>query len=149
MFVFASNSGHFRINDTLLFLAPLLLLNYFCFIFFFAKKWGWGSLSHPSPSLCAVPVYRVMKIAVFFHTSSESIVHLFWSCRQTSHFWNKLTEWLKHLNLLSRDFVLTNITALGLKPDISQFPLLINYCFLLARYHIWLAQRNGNLLQDI
>ena len=76
----------------------------------------------------------------FCHTSSESIIHLFWSCSQTSHFWNKLTEWLKHSNLLPRDYVLTNTTALGLRPDISQFALLINYCFLLARYHIWLAK---------
>jgi len=28
----------------------------------------------------------------FCHTSSESIIHLFWSYHQTSHFWNKLTE---------------------------------------------------------
>ena len=76
----------------------------------------------------------------FCHTSSESIIHLFWTCRQTSHFWNKLTEWLINLNILPRDYALTNITALGLRPDISQFALLINYCFLLARYHIWLAK---------
>ena len=77
----------------------------------------------------------------FCHTSSESIIHLFWTCRQTSHFWNKLiTEWLKNLNLLPRDYALTNTTALGLRPDISQFAILINYCFLLARYHIWLAK---------
>jgi len=81
----------------------------------------------------------------FCHTSSESIIHLFWSCHQTSHFWNKLTEWLKHLNfllILPRDYALTNITALGLRPGISQFVLLINYwyCFLLARYHIWLGK---------
>ena len=30
-FGFASNSGHFRINDFLLFFTPLLLLNYFLF----------------------------------------------------------------------------------------------------------------------
>ena len=76
----------------------------------------------------------------FCHTSSEPIIHLFWSCSQTCYFWNKLTEWLKHSNLLPRDYVLTNATALGLRPDISQFALLINYCFLLARYHIWLAK---------
>jgi len=63
-----------------------------------------------------------------------------WSCCQTSHFWNELTEWLKKLNLLPRDYAFTNITALGLRPDISQFAFLINYCFLLARYHIWLAK---------
>ena len=27
---------------------------------------------------------------------------------------------------------------------VSQFALLINYCFLLARYHIWLAKSNEN-----
>ena len=56
----------------------------------------------------------------FSHTSTGSIIHLFWSCSQTSYFWNKLTEWLKRLNLLPRDYVLTSTTALGLRPDISQ-----------------------------
>lgn len=76
----------------------------------------------------------------FCLTSSESLIHLFWTCNHTSHFWNKLTEWLINLNVLPRDYALTNTTALGLRPDISQFALLINYCFLLARYHIWLAK---------
>ena len=31
VFAFASNSGHLRINDFLLFFTPLLLLNYFLF----------------------------------------------------------------------------------------------------------------------
>ena len=40
-FVFASNSGHFRINDVLLFFTPLLLLNYFLFnLFLFLQKSG-------------------------------------------------------------------------------------------------------------
>ena len=75
----------------------------------------------------------------FCHTYSESLIHLFWSCRQTSHIWNKVTEWLRNLNLLPRDYAVTNVTALRLRPDISQFGLLINYCFLLAWYHIWLT----------
>ena len=80
----------------------------------------------------------------FCPNSSESLVHLFWSCRQTSQFWNNVTEWLKNLNLLPRDYTLKNITALGLRPDISHFAPLINYCFLLARYHIWLAKTKEN-----
>ena len=80
----------------------------------------------------------------FCHTSSESLVHLFWSCRQTSQFWNNVTEWLKNLNLLPRDYTLKNSTALGLRPEISHFALLINYCFLLARYNIWLAKTKEN-----
>ena len=59
-FVFASNSGHFRINDFLLFFTPLLLLNYFLFnlfflLFLFLQKSG-GAEAPPAPpsawSLC-------------------------------------------------------------------------------------------------
>ena len=47
-FVFASNSGHVRINDVLLFFTPLLLLNYFLFNFFlFLQKSG--GLFQPLP----------------------------------------------------------------------------------------------------
>ena len=42
-FVFGSNSGHFRVNDFLLFFTPLLLLNYFLFnLFLFLQKRGEG-----------------------------------------------------------------------------------------------------------
>ena len=41
----------------------------------------------------------------FCHTFCESLVHLFGSCRQTSQFWNNVTEWLKNLNLLPRDYI--------------------------------------------
>ena len=78
----------------------------------------------------------------FCHTSSESLIHLFCSCRQTITFWIKLLNGWK--NLLPRDYTLTNITALGLRPDISHFALLINYCFLLARYQIRLAKTKDN-----
>lgn len=67
-------------------------------------------------------------------------------CGNSRLFWNNFTEWLKNLNLLPRDYTLKNITALGLRPDISHFALLINYCFLLARYHIWLAKTKENQL---
>ena len=48
-FVFASNSGHFRINDFLLFFTPLLLLNYFLLnLFLFLQKSG-GAKAPPAP----------------------------------------------------------------------------------------------------
>ena len=80
----------------------------------------------------------------FCQTSTESLIHLFWSCDRTSYFWNEVTGWLQNLNLLPKDYTLTNVIALGLRPDVSQFALLINYCFLLARYHIWLAKSKEN-----
>lgn len=60
-------------------------------------------------------------------------------CRQTSHFWNKVAEWLKKLNLLPRYYTLTNITALDLRPDSSRF-WSVTHCFLWARYHKWFAK---------
>ena len=48
-FVFASNSGHFRINDFLLFFTSLLLLHYFLFnLFLFLQKSG-GAKAPPAP----------------------------------------------------------------------------------------------------
>ena len=63
MFVFASNSGDFQIDDYFLFLAPLyLILNYFLFnLFLFLQKSGGGgggfyptaqSLAHDSLVTC-------------------------------------------------------------------------------------------------
>ena len=58
------------------------------------------------------------------------------------YFLNEVTEWLKNLNLLPRDYTLTNITALGLRSDISHFALLINYCFLLAQIRLAKTKEN-------
>ena len=60
-FVFASISGHFRINDFLLIFTPLLLLNYFLFNIFFILAKKWGSKAPPAP-LCAVPEEEVLRI---------------------------------------------------------------------------------------
>ena len=58
-FVFASNSGHVRINDFLLFFTPLLLLNYFLFNFFYScKKVG----AFPAP-----PSVRSLKLPIIEH----------------------------------------------------------------------------------
>ena len=52
VFVFASNSGYFRINDVLLFLAPLFLLNYILFTLhlFLQKSGGGGGRLKPPPA---------------------------------------------------------------------------------------------------
>ena len=69
-FVFASNSGHFRINDFLLFFTPLLLLSYFLFnLFLFLQKSG-GAKAPPAP-----PSARSLR----FNSLCSS-----WSCDQLS-----------------------------------------------------------------
>ena len=40
----------------------------------------------------------------FCQTSTESLIHLFWSCDKTSYFWNEFTGWLQNLNLLPKDY---------------------------------------------
>jgi len=46
------------------------------------------------------------------------------------------------MKLMPKTSTLLNITAFALKPEKSKFALqiIINYCLLLARRHIWLAK---------
>ena len=69
--------------------------------------------------------------------TSESLIHLFWSCHITSSFWKDIFHWLKNVHLISEDYAASISTALGLRPDTSKFALQVNYCLLLARYHIY------------
>ena len=74
----------------------------------------------------------------FCNSSSETLIHLLWSCTKTTSFWKEVIKWLQEANLLSRNYPLTNTIALGLEPNSNSIQ--INYCFLLARYHIWLSK---------
>ena len=81
----------------------------------------------------------------FCQNAPETLIHLFWPCQKTSKLWKSIGEWLQNMNIIQDNFALLNITALGLKPDTSNYALQINYCLLLARYHIWLAKTNESL----
>ena len=82
----------------------------------------------------------------FCQNAPETLIHLFWTCQKTSKLWKSIVEWLQNMNIIQNNFTLLNITsALRLKPDTSKYALQINYCLLLARYHIWLAKTNETL----
>ena len=54
-----------------------------------------------------------------------------------------MTEWLQNVNLIPKTYTLVCPIALGLRPETSETSKsfqLINYCFLLARYSVWLAK---------
>ena len=77
----------------------------------------------------------------FCHSASETLIHLFWSCHVTSSFWERMVDWLQENLLISSEYTLLNITALGLRPDPHpKHTLQLNYIYLLARYHIWKAK---------
>ena len=44
--------------------------------------------------------------------------------------------------LIQETYTLVDNTALCLRPDSSKFSIQLNYCLLLARYHIWQAKLN-------
>ena len=48
------------------------------------------------------------------------------------------------IDLRPLTFYVEKYYCFGLRPEISHFALPINYCFLLARYHIWLAKTKEN-----
>jgi len=52
---------------------------------------------------------------------------------------------LKDLNFLSKDYLLSNLVVLGLKPDTSKDKAAINSVLLLARFYIWLCRSQGNI----
>ena len=83
-----------------------------------------------------------MTTVPFCNNSSETLIHLFWSCHVTSSFWKSVTDWLQNALPLIGKYNLLNITALGLRPEphSTEYSCQLNYCLLLARFHIWQAK---------
>ena len=67
-------------------------------------------------------------------------MHLFWQCEKTTIFWQNLSLWLQSCQILTTENNLHLETALGLKPDSSNFKLQINFCCLLAKQYIWICR---------
>ena len=77
MFVFASNSGHVRIDDFLLFLALLFSLNYFWFnLFLFLQKSGGLKLPQPLPLRGPCDIYECVRFSL--HGSSNKKLAINW-----------------------------------------------------------------------
>ena len=71
----------------------------------------------------------------------ETLLHLFWYCFDVSSFWNSLTVKLATYNIIPEHYSLHILVALGLRPDSSTNRHQINFCFLLARYYIWISKK--------
>ena len=70
----------------------------------------------------------------------EKLTHLFWSCSKVTSFWNSLTQRLKLSQVFPENYMLNIFVALGLTPYCSKNHRQINFCFLLARYFIWICK---------
>ena len=75
----------------------------------------------------------------FCLNETEHLSHLFWTCEKTQSFWNSLFSWLQSGRIIEKDSrSLEADAALGLRPDNSKYELQINFCFLIAKYFIWI-----------
>ena len=89
-------------------------------------------------------------LCTFCKEETDTLLHLFWQCKVTSHFWGSLFQWLQTSALIQKGSHLAMTTALGLKPDSSKSNLQINFSCLMSRYYIWkckLRDETPNLSQ--
>ena len=86
---------------------------------------------------------RQSDLCTFCKTEEESLIHLFWSCRVTSLFWQEFKQWIatNHETAIND---LSSATVLGLKP--YAFNKKICGHFLLARYYIWIRRTQEKTL---
>ena len=76
-------------------------------------------------------------LCTFCRDERESLIHLFWSCRETNLFWKNFQDWLiKNFISLKPNSSLSSVAALGLKANFFSNTKQYFY-FLVARYHIW------------
>ena len=76
-------------------------------------------------------------LCTFCRDERESLIHLFWSCRETNVFWKNFQDWLiKNLISLKPNSSLSSAVVLGLKYNFFSNTKQYFY-FLVARYYIW------------
>ena len=76
-------------------------------------------------------------LCTFCKEETDTLLHLFWQCKVTTHFWGCFFQWLQTSALIQKGSHLALTTALGLKPDSSKSNLQINFSCLMSRYYIW------------
>ena len=78
-------------------------------------------------------------LCTFCKEETDTLLHLFWQCKVTSHFWGTFFQWLQSCSLIQKGNHLAMTTALGLKPDSSntKHPFFGYFSCLMRRYYIW------------
>ena len=81
----------------------------------------------------------------FCKTQKEDITHLFWYCECAASLWYQIEIMIKQLNIVSNNFNLDIVTALGLRKNKSKGKFILSFCFLVVRYHIWRCRANETI----
>ena len=62
----------------------------------------------------------------FCQEETEKLIHLFWECPKIQSFWITVSLWLQSCKVIEKETSLKLATALGLKPDSSEYTLQIS-----------------------
>ena len=81
----------------------------------------------------------------FCEKETETLLHLFWHCNQTTRFWESFFKWLQTSLCTQKGNKLDMTIALGLKPDTSNAKLQINFSCLMSRYCIWICKLKNEI----
>ena len=77
----------------------------------------------------------------FCLNETEYLLHLLWTCEKIQSFWKSLFPWLQSGKIIEKHSRSTEADApFGLRPDNSKYKLQINYCFLIAKYFMWICK---------
>ena len=86
-------------------------------------------------------------ICSFCNEDPESLHPPLWSCSKTKFFWDRLLLTLKNHQIVPENYVLETAVAIGLKSDSAKFTCQLDFCFLIARYYIWLCKNKESVLE--
>ena len=92
-------------------------------------------------------VIKESPICSFCNEDPESLHHLLWSCSKTKLFWDRLLLTLKNHQIVPENYVLETAVAIGLKSDSAKSTCQLDFCFLIARYYIWLYKTKESVLE--
>ena len=81
----------------------------------------------------------------FCEKETETLLHRFWHCNQTTRFWESFFKWLQTSLCTQKGNKLDMTIALGLKPDTSNAKLQINFSCLMSRYCIWVCKLKNEI----
>ena len=87
---------------------------------------------------------RENDICTFCTTEKESLFHLFWSCSETSCFWQGFMKWLAENQIKLKSNIFTPDIIIGLRSDTLSNTKQYFY-FLAARYYIWSCKTKEEL----
>lgn len=87
---------------------------------------------------------RENDICTFCRVEKESLIHLFWSCSETSCFWQGFKDWLAKNQIILKTNIFTPAIILGLSSD-TLYHTKQYFYFLVARYFIWTCKTQETL----